>query len=820
MREKAAGAIAEQACRPGLLLWCLLSSTYAMLAYHPFTREHAQTGMLLPAWADGFLSAHAWLYAALFTAAAWRLFRVRGKRPRDPGFLFFSAAGAAFMTWLLLWPWSGLAERPAAFFPVFAAWLPLLLWEVLLLAARPPLRWEERPDPLDEGRMLWACAASALWVFMVFSVGAASAGTASFAAFACSLLLHLLLFSAVFAAWKTVRASVSLLGRGPLAESLLLLFGMFAGGTLVLKLHAVPYFPFSGASGWGLADWALTGWISAAFSLSLLGASSAAALSTGRKVPGALGFISGAAGIPPGSPAVLIPLGASALLVLLLCGPASRLDHGFLFRTLIALSYWFWTLLLACASAPPAPRVKPRAAVLGVLLASWAALGAAAALAPSLALSDRPLHRALNALSESDPSFRTARRLFAREQESGAVFDILDRHTNLLPSAPLSYREAGLAGDFGPSLADKPDIYIFLIDSLRRDYVGVYNPEADFTPNFDAFARENIAFENAFAAYGGTALSEHSLWAGMLLPHIQTIRPFAPFNNLERLIRHEGHIRWMSMDVFLKPMLTPQSGDAPLDKGAIGDYELCRTLTELEGRLEGAPKDPLFVFTRPEDVHVSAITRSGGPAPHRCTGEGFCPPYPERIRRMDACFGRFIAKLKAMGRYERSVMILTADHGESLGGGRRWGHSYGLAPEILRVPMIWRIPKRYLRSRQADRRSPAFVTDITPTLYDLLGHPPERTDALTGRSLLSPPGPAHEARLAASCYGPVYALITGNGRFLYVADALDRSTQRFDLVQDPHGRHDIATPAEKEIANRRLAGLLKDLGRRFGYVSP
>jgi len=37
-----------------------------------------------------------------------------------------------------------------------------------------------------------------------------------------------------------------------------------------------------------------------------------------------------------------------------------------------------------------------------------------------------------------------------------------------------------------------PDIFIIVIDSLRRDYVGVYNPAADFTPNLDALAHDSL----------------------------------------------------------------------------------------------------------------------------------------------------------------------------------------------------------------------------------------------------------------------------------------------------------------------------------------
>jgi phosphoglycerol transferase MdoB-like AlkP superfamily enzyme len=72
-------------------------------------------------------------------------------------------------------------------------------------------------------------------------------------------------------------------------------------------------------------------------------------------------------------------------------------------------------------------------------------------------------------------------------------------------------------------------------------------------------------------------------------------------------------------------------------------------------------------------VHISAITR-GGAATIDSTPHGtFYAPYASRGRRLDACFGAFIDDLKAHALYGQSLVIVTADHGDSFGEQRPMG---------------------------------------------------------------------------------------------------------------------------------------------------
>ncbi|MBI3288373.1 MAG: sulfatase-like hydrolase/transferase [Elusimicrobia bacterium] len=288
----------------------------------------------------------------------------------------------------------------------------------------------------------------------------------------------------------------------------------------------------------------------------------------------------------------------------------------------------------------------------------------------------------------------------------------------------------------GPlTAAAPPHIFIIVIDSLRPDYLGAYSPAVRFTPNIDRFAREADVFRG-FTAYGGTALSEPSIWAGARLPHEQYPSPFHPLNALEKLVDALSYRPLITMDVILTRLLGPGKAATALDKETLGTYKLCATLAELEGRLdaETASRRPLFVYTQPQDIHVSVINNERVPAVDP-RWSGFYGPYAARVAAMDACFGNFLKALKARGLYDQSVVVLTADHGDSLGEGGRWGHAYTLFPEIARVPLIMRLPPARRAKLEADLDAPAFGTDVTPSLYAALGL---KNDPKGRRDLIDP----------------------------------------------------------------------------------
>jgi arylsulfatase A-like enzyme len=218
-----------------------------------------------------------------------------------------------------------------------------------------------------------------------------------------------------------------------------------------------------------------------------------------------------------------------------------------------------------------------------------------------------------------------------------------------------------------------------------------------------------------------------------------------------------------------------------------------------------------------QNVHIGAITREGATVPAGESYPGFYAPYASRVRRLDACFGGFLDTLRREQLYDDSVIILTSDHGESMGEDGRWGHAYTMFPEVLKVPMVVHLPA-WMREVSTDPNLMAFTADLTPTLYYLLGQRPVVNNPLFGRPLFTqrPEEVTPYLRsqyVAVSSYGPVYAVISDAGRSLYIADGVSNRDYSFDLTTGPGGTRRPVTDAAREAGVRAIRDMIGNLAR-------
>ena len=355
----------------------------------------------------------------------------------------------------------------------------------------------------------------------------------------------------------------------------------------------------------------------------------------------------------------------------------------------------------------------------------------------------------------------------------------------------------------------RPHIFLFVIDSLRRDYVSPYNPAVTFTPNIDAFARENFAFTNAFTPYGGTWLAMPSIWIGGSVARGLNREGFQRMNALEQLIGAEGY-RLVINDHTVAEHLKPSTPLSFLDPQVPSvDTDLCQLLGGLVQNLDASTMDPrpMLAFLAPMNVHI-LNTRRDNRDRSAGTYPGFHAPYASRLARVDGCFGDFISHLKRRNLYDNSIIAITSDHGDSLGEEGRWGHQFWLFPEDIRIPLIVRIPPAQRPSVTTDLSRIAFLTDITPTLYALLGHRIKDAGSLFGAPLFVPVGDEltprrRESVLIMSSYGPNYGLLRRNGREMYVTDLVAWRELAFDLSDSLLGRRVAVTNDARRI-NQRL----------------
>ena len=252
--------------------------------------------------------------------------------------------------------------------------------------------------------------------------------------------------------------------------------------------------------------------------------------------------------------------------------------------------------------------------------------------------------------------------------------------------------------------------------------------------------------------------------------------------------------------------------------------DLCATTVELEARMTARdPGRPVFFYSLPQNVHIAVATRR--PVPDAGRYPGFFAPVAAGVQRIDACVGGFVDYLKRAGLYDDSVIILTSDHGDSLGEQGRWGHAYFMVPEVMRVPLIVHVPPRLRERIAVDLAALTLSTDIAPSLYALLGYEPADRGALFGRPVFTPPDGDSSWRrrdsfLLASTYGAVYGILRQNGRRMEVVNAVDNEEFAYDVTDGLLGRR-IAMTAATIDANRQAIGRqLSELAALYHYQAP
>jgi hypothetical protein len=434
----------------------------------------------------------------------------------------------------------------------------------------------------------------------------------------------------------------------------------------------------------------------------------------------------------------------------------------------------------------------PRAAT---ALASWTG---DPALEPSVAL---------GRYATTESAFRlVGDTLVARRGFDDGYDRYLQRAADYSGAVSITIPSVEYAASPAPADARRPDVFVLVVDSLRRDYLSTFNPAVTFTPNFDRFAAEGFAFRNAFTRHGGTELAMPSIWAGAAVVRKVVAPDFTHMNALEQLVNAD-HYRMAINEHTAADYLAPATRVTAIDADVPNvDTDLCHNLTGLEAYLDASAADPAPVFGlfRPMNIHILNTMRGGQ---RSLDGEypGFFAPYASRVRRLDGCFGDFISYLKQRGRYDRSIIIVTADHGDSLGEDGNWGHAVWLFPEIVRVPLIVHLPSALKAAVTTDLARLAFTTDIAPTLYALLGHTIRDLGPLFGAPLFVPSNAPlidrrRESFLLTSSYGATFGLLRRGGRLLYVSDLTEWREYAYDL-SDPL----TATPLVVDDDLRRVS---------------
>lgn len=331
-----------------------------------------------------------------------------------------------------------------------------------------------------------------------------------------------------------------------------------------------------------------------------------------------------------------------------------------------------------------------------------------------------------------------------------------------------------------PPEAPPQHLVLITVDTLRADHLGCYGYARDTSPVLDALAAESTLFERAFAQWPKTGPSFASLFIGQYphttgLTHKAAQRVPETYLTLPELMHRAGfttlavtsngvlakHLGWQrGFDEYLQTWdLAPEQSDDPNEYrrwiNARRVNELALPMIERHGDAE-----KLFIWLHYSDPHAPYVLPSDFENPFvgdalyvgdaqvelenpRATAlpghrdlKHYVAAYDANVRVADQEIGRAIETLRQQGIWDRALVVMTADHGESLGehdyffGHGRLPHNPG-----SHVPLMISQPSQ--RRQGVGRRIAEAVelVDVYPTLRQLLV-PSMEVPGLEGRSLV------------------------------------------------------------------------------------
>lgn len=328
----------------------------------------------------------------------------------------------------------------------------------------------------------------------------------------------------------------------------------------------------------------------------------------------------------------------------------------------------------------------------------------------------------------------------------------------------------GASGDMsnspkqGPEFAKKPDVILIMVDTLRADALGAYGAGAAASPAIDAFARDSVVFDQMITSASWTRASTASLMTSRY-PSSHTCEtkdaalPDAVTTLAEQLSGSGYATGGLPNNANVTAAVGfgqgfswyPYDPEYPLwaaeSSYSLSFYSVVRKLytkvnkrKRVEDYYMPAPtqfrrasefltanKDVRsFLFLHIMDAHDPyfrhpydgyAYGRAEFPNPPPEMKNDLRQLYAGEVAFLDQAFADFVGKLKAEGRYDQSLIIVTADHGEEFMEHGGWWHGTTLYDEQIRVPLIVKLPN----NERAGVRVPWQVrqVDIAPTITQL-----------------------------------------------------------------------------------------------------
>jgi arylsulfatase A-like enzyme len=393
-----------------------------------------------------------------------------------------------------------------------------------------------------------------------------------------------------------------------------------------------------------------------------------------------------------------------------------------------------------------------------------------------------------------------------------------------------------------------PDVVLLVVDTLRADRLGALGYAKPTTPGIDALAADGVLFRNAVAPATWTKPSMSALFssrypselglAGTSTTEIEKATAVLPAS-VELLAERFSRGGYRTAAVLQQVHLAPRWGFARGFEEFARKEEWDAFGLNARARKILAAKDPrpLFLWVHYFDVHWPYVKQPAklpkelfGPRqltiPARMSMKEFVArmherPEPETVARLanrydaevryaDNAIAALVEHLRATGRLDDTVVVVTADHGEQFLEHGDFGHGNLPYDQEARVPLVVRAPERF-GFRPGERSTPASLLDLAPTLAELAGLPPD--SQARGESLVPVlAGRERPDRVVVTQSDLAWAARGVRHKVLAFEDG---RREYYRLDEDPAEKNDLAATCDAACTAlaERLAELRTALGR-------
>jgi len=350
------------------------------------------------------------------------------------------------------------------------------------------------------------------------------------------------------------------------------------------------------------------------------------------------------------------------------------------------------------------------------------------------------------------------------------------------------------------------NVVVVMLESVRADATTVYAPNLTTTPFLVELAKESLVVDDMYAVIPRTSAAWVAILAGRYPGTREIVKDYAsrtPVAPLDSSLPAILHARGYA-SAFVTPTSMTYENDSEVIR-ALG-FQKVVTADDIPAPASGS----VTPFGWEDRASLEPIGRwlderrqQGGPFllsvmtnvghyPYQLPSDYPTRHYPSRtpehdsylncVHYIDDYLRELVALLQTRNLLENTLLIVLGDHGEEFQEHGGIVHGFALYDEVLRIPMLMRLPQAY--ARRGHITGLRQQIDVLPTIVESLGlrlqGPP-----MAGRSLVSSTG--HEALFFGTHLERSF-LALREGSYKYLYDLSRDSIKVFDLKQDP-GEH-------------------------------